>query len=291
MTTLPLTTLPSSIRCSGCGHVAGQADPYPFRCVNAGTDDVDHVLVRVLDPTRLSFPREDNPDPFIRYRTLMHSYHLAIAAGLGAEEYAGLVAGRERSVAEGDGRGFGVTPFGRAALLRDRLGFSAAGGVWVKDETGNVSGSHKGRHLMGLLIHLDIAERLGLAPDAALALQKSHFREHGTTLRGLMTVDRIDPHEFLAFVHDIDLAGVPPDDPAIHKALSYLVDQQNADGSWSESDFTGTGFPGVFYLKYHLYRISFPLYTLARFRNQVQGPHEYCAMKFQPAEFRLRSEF
>lgn len=87
------------------------------------------------------------------------------------------------------------------------------------------------------------------------------------------------------------LAGAAPHDPAIQNAVAYLVHQQNTDGSWSESDFTGTGFPGVFYLKYHLYRNSFPLYALARFRNQVQGPHEYCAMKFQPAEFRLRSGF
>jgi len=87
------------------------------------------------------------------------------------------------------------------------------------------------------------------------------------------------------------LAGAQADDPAIQKSVAYLVHQQNTDGSWSESDFTGTGFPGVFYLKYHLYRNSFPLYALARFRNQVQGSHEYCSMKFQPAEFRLRSGF
>jgi squalene-hopene/tetraprenyl-beta-curcumene cyclase len=87
------------------------------------------------------------------------------------------------------------------------------------------------------------------------------------------------------------LAGAEANDPAVQKAVSYLVHQQNSDGSWSEAEFTGTGFPGVFYLKYHLYRNSFPLYALARFRNQVQGPHEYCAMKFQPAEFRLRSGF
>ncbi|HEY2548354.1 MAG TPA: squalene--hopene cyclase [Candidatus Acidoferrum sp.] len=87
------------------------------------------------------------------------------------------------------------------------------------------------------------------------------------------------------------LAGASPNDPAIQKSVAYLVDQQNSDGSWSEAEFTGTGFPGVFYLKYHLYRNSFPLYALARFRTQVQGPHEYCAMKFQPAEFRLRSGF
>ncbi|HTT80056.1 MAG TPA: pyrimidine 5'-nucleotidase [Stellaceae bacterium] len=60
-----------------------------------------------------------------------------------------------------------------------------------------------------------ICARLSLAPGAAAELRRRYFREHGTTLRGLMTVDRIDPHEFLAFVHDIDLAGVPPDPPLV----------------------------------------------------------------------------
>ncbi|HYL61684.1 MAG TPA: squalene--hopene cyclase [Candidatus Methylomirabilis sp.] len=85
------------------------------------------------------------------------------------------------------------------------------------------------------------------------------------------------------------LAGAEADDPAIHNAVSYLVHQQNADGSWSESDFTGTGFPGVFYLKYHLYRNSFPLYALARFHNQAHQCPEFCALKFEPREFRQRS--
>jgi len=85
------------------------------------------------------------------------------------------------------------------------------------------------------------------------------------------------------------LAGAAPSDPAIQRAVSYLVEQQNSDGSWSESDFTGTGFPGVFYLKYHLYRNSFPLYALARFHNQAHNSPEFCALKYQPREFRQRS--
>jgi putative hydrolase of the HAD superfamily len=66
-----------------------------------------------------------------------------------------------------------------------------------------------------------IAERLALSPGAALARQKAYFREHGTTLRGLMVVDRIDPNEFLAFVHDIDLTCVPSD-PVLVAALAAL---------------------------------------------------------------------
>jgi putative hydrolase of the HAD superfamily len=66
-----------------------------------------------------------------------------------------------------------------------------------------------------------IAERFDLLPEAALARQKTYFREHGTTLRGLMIVDRIDPNEFLAFVHEIDLTCVPPD-PVLVAALAAL---------------------------------------------------------------------
>jgi putative hydrolase of the HAD superfamily len=66
-----------------------------------------------------------------------------------------------------------------------------------------------------------IAERLNLSLEAALVVQKTYFREYGTTMRGLMTVDRVDPDEFLAYVHDIDLACVPPD-PVLVAALAAL---------------------------------------------------------------------
>jgi squalene-hopene/tetraprenyl-beta-curcumene cyclase len=87
------------------------------------------------------------------------------------------------------------------------------------------------------------------------------------------------------------LAGTETSDPAVSKAVGYLVHQQNEDGSWSEADFTGTGFPCVFYLKYHLYRNTFPVYALARYYNQAHKIEQYSGMKLQPSEFRLRSGF
>ena len=66
------------------------------------------------------------------------------------------------------GFGFVATPFGESRSLSDALGLLSPGGVWVKDETHNVSGSHKARHLMGLAILGETLRRLGLVtPDAA----------------------------------------------------------------------------------------------------------------------------
>jgi squalene-hopene/tetraprenyl-beta-curcumene cyclase len=55
--------------------------------------------------------------------------------------------------------------------------------------------------------------------------------------------------------------------PAIEKGINYLLATQQSDGTWDESEFTGTGFPCHFYLKYHLYQQYFPLIALARYQN------------------------
>jgi squalene-hopene/tetraprenyl-beta-curcumene cyclase len=78
------------------------------------------------------------------------------------------------------------------------------------------------------------------------------------------------------------LAADDPDDPAVTQAVRHLLEQQNADGSWDEQQFTGTGFPGVFYLKYHLYRNYFPLYALSRCRNLQQETKEFHAFEIRP---------
>jgi len=52
--------------------------------------------------------------------------------------------------------------------------------------------------------------------------------------------------------------------PAVVRGIDYLVRSQRADGGWDEPEFTGTGFPQVFYLRYHYYPIYFPLLALAQ---------------------------
>lgn len=64
---------------------------------------------------------------------------------------------------------------------------------------------------------------------------------------------------------------------AIERGVEYLLATQQADGTWDEAYFTGTGFPGHFYLKYHLYQQHFPLTALGRYRaltNGALGAHQ-----------------
>ncbi len=67
------------------------------------------------------------------------------------------------------------------------------------------------------------------------------------------------------------LALEPPEHPAIVRGVDYLVRTQTKDGEWDEPHFTGTGFPGDFMLKYHLYRNYWPLWALGRYRRLRDG--------------------
>jgi threonine synthase len=150
-----MTPPASTLACAGCGAPAATADAFAFRCARADAgDDVDHLLRRRLDPGRVEYPLGAEANPFLRYRTLLHSYHTARARGESDAAFAARVERLDQAVAAVDGRGFRVTPLAAADRLAAELGLGA-GRLWVKDETGNVSGSHKARHLMGVLLHLE----------------------------------------------------------------------------------------------------------------------------------------
>jgi len=152
----------TAVVCAGCGHRATADELLPTRCPAAVPgDEIDHVMTKVIDPHRVGFPGGDEPNPFVRYRALFRAYCLARAAGWPDERYVERVERLDRAVAAVDGHGFTTTPFRRSGPLSDRLGFDREGGVWIKDETANVSGSHKARHLMGAMLELLVAEEVG----------------------------------------------------------------------------------------------------------------------------------
>ena len=63
------------------------------------------------------------------------------------------------------------------------------------------------------------------------------------------------------------MAAGEADSPAVARGAAYLLRSQTEAGEWDEDDYSGTGFPRVFYLRYHGYRRIFPLWALARLRN------------------------
>ena len=67
------------------------------------------------------------------------------------------------------------------------------------------------------------------------------------------------------------IAAGEADSDAVRAGIDYLSPPSEADGSWHEEQFTGTGFPKVFYLKYHMYRLYFPLMALARFAQAIHA--------------------
>jgi squalene-hopene/tetraprenyl-beta-curcumene cyclase len=68
------------------------------------------------------------------------------------------------------------------------------------------------------------------------------------------------------------LAAGDTSSDSVHRGIAYLSNTQRADGSWFEEWFTGTGFPRVFYLKYHLYFQYFPLLALATYEKAMREP-------------------
>ena len=130
------------LTCS-CGAVA---DGDAWACAKRGSDDRDHVLALPVPDWSVD---ESSQQPFVRYRRMLRSWD---EAGDDAW-FVDRVGELDDAVAEVDGHGFEVTPCSDA-LIDDRL-------VTVKDETDNVSGSHKARHTFGLMLHLLVRERQG----------------------------------------------------------------------------------------------------------------------------------
>ncbi len=154
--------------CAVCGEHVDIATPFAWRCPKATDTDRHHALqlVQAIAPLRGG----DDPNPFVAFRRYLAWDSFAAAAGMTESARTALVTQVDAAVAVVAGVGFHVTPFARADRLSDALGFGIDGGVWVKDETGQVAGSHKPRHLFTILLHLLTAEATGLASWSTLPI-------------------------------------------------------------------------------------------------------------------------
>ncbi len=159
-----MPAIESSLACTGCGCRIAADERQPFRCPEARLeDDVDHVLrrrLRVSEESRKPLGQaftSAEPNPFLRYRQLLHSYQTARAWGMPDSDFCDLIRGMDGRVAEVAGIGFRETPLVSSPPLAEELGCAE---LWIKDETGNVGGTHKGRHLAGVMIWLLMEERL-----------------------------------------------------------------------------------------------------------------------------------
>jgi threonine synthase len=150
------------LRCAVCNAHVDIATPLSWKCPNATDSDRNHVLAFHRDDPSIVVGSDANP--FLKYRTNLYVDAFGDALGISESDRIRIITQADEAVKQVGGTGFVVTPFHREDRLSDELGFTSDGGVWVKDETHNVAGSHKARHIFTELLHLLFAEHAGRAP-------------------------------------------------------------------------------------------------------------------------------
>ena len=143
------------VTCAGCKARVDVSKALPFACPESREGDgIDHVL-SVGQPSAEDWPADPEWDnPYLRYRRRTLAYRVARAHGMQDEDFVSLVGGLDAAVGRVDGDGFRRTP------LVASPGLIEGAELWLKHEFGGVSGSHKARHLMSVMIYLRVLEVL-----------------------------------------------------------------------------------------------------------------------------------
>ncbi|MCO4762036.1 MAG: pyridoxal-phosphate dependent enzyme [Myxococcales bacterium] len=156
------------LRCAGCGTTLSPEAAAPFVCPNRGADDADHIIERQLTlPQSAGVIDEQATHPFMRYRARLSSFAVWQAAGRSAAAFDALVMALDDAVAAVDGRGFARSPWQPLTLAAMPEAASPTTSDWTvhaKLELHGVAGSHKARHLFGLMLWLRVQEALGRLP-------------------------------------------------------------------------------------------------------------------------------
>lgn len=157
-----MASIVTGLECSVCGATVGIASAMSWRCPNATKHDQHHVLrfSSAIEP----FRPDANNNPFLAYRQWLAVDAFGESIGLTEETRIHIISSLDSAISSVAGTGFVRTPLQRADALSSALGFTTDGGVWIKDETHNVAGSHKARHLVTIMLHLLMAEEAGIAP-------------------------------------------------------------------------------------------------------------------------------
>ena len=107
-------------------------------------------------------------NPFLRYRERLDSYAPVNSGAMSDAQFVEIVEGLDSAIAEVEGHGFVETPVYDGSVLADALGFEID--LHIKSEVDNVGGSHKARHLMGVALHMLVAEAQGAPITNELAI-------------------------------------------------------------------------------------------------------------------------
>lgn len=148
--------------CAVCATTVPISQALSWKCPRATETDTHHVLH--FENTVEPFRPTDDENPYLAFRKYLAVDSFGAAIGLSEDARIRIITEANAAVAAVAGTGFLRTPLYRSVELSDALGFTAKGGVWIKDETHNVAGSHKARHLFTELLHLLFAEAAGVAP-------------------------------------------------------------------------------------------------------------------------------
>ncbi len=157
-----MSSVVTGLVCSVCGARVDIGTALSWRCPNSSDSDRRHVLQ--FESSLEPFRPDTNENPFLAFRRWLAVDAFGERIGVSEADRVRIITSLDDAISSVAGTGFRTTPLTRADDLSLALGFSAAGGIWVKDETHNVAGSHKARHLMTEMLHLLFAETAGRTP-------------------------------------------------------------------------------------------------------------------------------